>query len=77
MRIQTRRAAYIIENADLTLLITHDLISEYANFGDLIDEALTLERRNSSANALHGKPGEGFVDWQDFLDQGEQVGNHD
>ena len=41
-RYKPAELAYIIENADLTLLITHDLISEYANFGDLIDEALTL-----------------------------------
>ena len=41
-RYKPAELAYIIENADLTLLIAHDLISEYANFGDLIDEALTL-----------------------------------
>ena len=77
-RYKPAELAYIIENADLTLLITHDLISEYANFGDLIDEALTLRETPLLRQCiLHGKPRTGFADWQDFLNLGEQVGNHE
>ena len=77
-RYKPAELAYIIENADLTLLITHDLISEYANFGDLIDEALMLRETPLLRQCiLHGNSRTGFMDWRDFLDQGKQVGNHE
>ena len=53
-RYKPAELAYIIENADLTLLITHDLISEYANFGDLIDQALTLRDATPRQCILQG-----------------------
>ena len=42
-RYKAPELAYILDNADIELLITHDAISEYANFGQLIDEALVEE----------------------------------
>ena len=38
-RYRAAELAYVVENADLKLLLTNDLISEYADFGDLLTEA--------------------------------------
>ena len=46
-RYKARELAYVLDNADIELLITHDAISEYANFGELIDEAL-IERTHEN-----------------------------
>ena len=39
-RYKAPELAYVLDNADIDLLVTHDAISEYANFGQLIDDAL-------------------------------------
>ena len=39
-RYKAPELAFVLDNADIELLITHDAISEYANFGQLIDDAL-------------------------------------
>ena len=38
-RYKARELAYVVENAELKALITHDLISEYADFAGLLAEA--------------------------------------
>ena len=35
-RYKSSELAYVIENADINVLVTHDLISEYADFGELV-----------------------------------------
>ncbi|MCP5179272.1 MAG: AMP-binding protein [Pseudomonadales bacterium] len=39
-RYKPSELAYVIENADLKLVVTTDLISEYADFGQLLEDAL-------------------------------------
>ena len=38
-RYKAAELAYVVENADLKVLLTNDLISEYANFAELLTEA--------------------------------------
>ena len=38
-RYKARELAYVVENADLTAVLTSDLISEYADFAELLAEA--------------------------------------
>ena len=46
-RYKPAELAYVVENADLKLLITSDLISEYADFGQLLNDALpSIEAAN-------------------------------
>ena len=73
-RYKPAELAYIIENADLKLLITHDLISEYANFGDLIREALTIRQTPLLEQlVMQGNPREGFMTWDAFIAGGACV----
>lgn len=66
-RFKSPELAYLVENADLDIVITHDLISEYANFGDLLDEALS---ENRPARLKHlvmlGNSRTGFLSEQEF-----------
>ncbi|MGA1104287.1 MAG: AMP-binding protein, partial [Pseudomonadales bacterium] len=73
-RYKPAELAYIIENADLKLLITHDLISEYANFGDLILEALTIRQTPLLKQlVMQGNPRDGFLPWDAFIAGGASV----
>ena len=38
-RYKARELSYVVENADLAAVVTSDLISEYANFAELLNEA--------------------------------------
>ena len=38
-RYKPAELAYVVSNAELKLIVTHDLISEYADFGRLLLEA--------------------------------------
>lgn len=73
-RYKAPELAYVMDNADLDLLVTHDAISEYANFEHLINAALT-EKRNPRLRHLVmvGDPAEGFTSDEDFLAAGEVV----
>ena len=50
-RYKPMELAYVVEDADLKLLVTSDLISEYADFGDLLSAAFP-ELAESDANNL-------------------------
>lgn len=73
-RYKVPELAYVLDNADIDLLITHDLISEYANFGELLDQALAQRR---SARLQHlvmiGAPRSGFMSDEQFLSTGNSV----
>ena len=62
-RYKSSELAYVLENADIDLVVTHDRISEYANFAQLLNDALA-ERRGPRLKHLVmlGKPSEGFLD---------------
>ena len=51
-RYKPRELAYVVENADINLLITSDLISEYADFGGLLHEAFPEMSAQDSAVGL-------------------------
>ena len=55
-------------------MITHDAISEYANFGELIDEAL-IERTHEKLNHLImlGAERKGFISDDAFLVTGKEI----
>lgn len=57
-RYKASELAYVIENADLRALVTHDLISEYANFADLLAAAFPdlLAQQDPQKLALKGAP---------------------
>ena len=73
-RYKARELAYVLDNADIELLITHDAISEYANFGELIDEAL-IERTHEKLNHLImlGAERKGFISDDAFLITGKEI----
>ena len=57
-RYKALELAYVTENADLKVLLTHDLISEYANFADLLAQAFPdlPNQRDPQNLALQGAP---------------------
>ncbi len=66
-RFKSPEIAYLVENADLNIVITHDLISEYANFGDLLDEALAEHRPARLKHlVMLGEKRSGFLSEQEF-----------
>lgn len=66
-RFKAPELAYVVENADLDILISHDLISEYANFGDLLDEAFAQARPACLKHlVMLGKHRPGFLSEQEF-----------
>ncbi|MBT3830003.1 MAG: acyl--CoA ligase [Gammaproteobacteria bacterium] len=73
-RYKASELAYVLENADIDLVVTHDQISEYANFARLIQEAL-VEKRGPRLQHLVmiGEATDGFVDDAAFLESGESV----
>ena len=73
-RYKASELAYVLENADIDLVVTHDQVSEYANFARLIQEAL-VETRGPRLQHLVmiGEPTDGFVDDAAFLQSGESV----
>jgi fatty-acyl-CoA synthase len=73
-RYKSSELAYVLENADIDLVVTHDQISEYANFAGLIQEAL-IEKRGPRMKHLVmiGEPTDGFVDDAAFLASGESL----
>ena len=73
-RYKSSELAYVLENADIDLVVTHDQVSEYADFAELIQQAL-IEKRGPRLKHLVmiGDPTEGFVDDAAFLAAGESV----
>jgi len=66
-RFKSPEIAYLVENADLDIVITHDLISEYANFGDLLDDALAENRLGRLKHlVMLGNSRSGFLSEQEF-----------
>ena len=73
-RYKASELAYVLENADIDLVVTHDKISEYANFAQLIQEALAEKLGPRLRHlVMIGKPTDGFVDDLAFLESGESV----
>ena len=73
-RYKAPELAYVLENADIDAVFTHDLISEYANFSELLDDALA-EKRSSRLKHLVmlGQPVHGFVSDEAFLAAGDEA----
>ena len=73
-RYKAPELAYVMDNADIDFIFTHDLISEYANFADLITEALK-ERRSPRLKHLVmlGAVADGFTPDADFMTTADQV----
>ncbi|MBT5701054.1 MAG: AMP-binding protein [Gammaproteobacteria bacterium] len=73
-RYKAAELAYVLENADIDLVVTHDQVSEYADFAELIQQAL-IEKRGPRLKHLVmiGDPTEGFVDDAAFLAAGKSV----
>jgi len=73
-RYKASELAYLLDNADIDLVVTHDQISEYANFGGLLIDALTDSRPpRLKQMVMIGKPAEGFTTDDAFLAAGESV----
>ncbi len=73
-RYKSSELAYVLENADIDLVVTHDRISEYANFAHLINKAL-VEKRGPRLKHLVmiGEPTEGFLDDAAFIKLGDSI----
>jgi acyl-CoA synthetase (AMP-forming)/AMP-acid ligase II len=85
-RYKAGELAYVIENADLNALITHDLASEYVDFASLLREAFPdLASSSVSALSLEKAPllrfittmgdsvPEGMISRSDFESAGETI----
>ena len=73
-RYKASELAYVLENADIDLVVTHDQVSEYANFAQLLQEALVEKRAPRLQHlVMIGKPTDGFVDEAAFLESGKSV----
>ena len=66
-RYKPPELAYVVENADLDIVITHDLLSEYANFGDLLTQAFVQGRPPRLQHlVMLGESREGFISADQF-----------
>ena len=66
-RYKPEELAYVVSNAELKLIVTHDLISEYADFGQLLLEAAALSKPEAlSAMVMLGGQRNGFMTQADF-----------
>ncbi len=73
-RYKAPELAYVLNNADIDLVVTHDAISEYANFGDLLNAALAVERGPRMKHlVMLGAPETGFIADDDFTAAGARV----
>lgn len=73
-RYKSPELAYVLENADVDLVVTHDAISEYANFGQLILDAINETRGPRLKHlVMIGADAAGFVNDRDFLEAGQSV----
>ena len=73
-RYKATELAYVLENADIDLVVTHDQVSEYANFAGLILEALNMSRSPGLKHlVMIGESTEGFMDDDVFLASGDAV----
>ena len=85
-RYKAAELAYVVENADLKLILTNDLISEYADFGELLQEAFTDLGSDASSKTLNlsqapalrhivmfGAASDDFVDGETFTQAGQGV----
>ncbi|MDA0977321.1 MAG: class I adenylate-forming enzyme family protein [Proteobacteria bacterium] len=73
-RYKPPELAYVAENADIKVIITHDRISEYANFARLLGDAF---EEKSPAHLQHmvmlGEPAPGLMTEQAFIEAGTTV----
>lgn len=73
-RYKAPELAYVLDNADIDLLFTHDLISEYANFADLTLDALKESRPAKLKHlVMIGKEAEGFTTDEAFMALGHDI----
>ena len=73
-RYKAQELAYVLDNADIKWVVTHDLVSEYANFGDLLLEAVTAKApERLEGLVMLGNPREGFVGQSEFEALAESV----
>ncbi len=73
-RYKAQELSYVLENADIKWVVTHDLVSEYANFGDLLLEAITIQApERLKGLVMLGNPREGFLDQTEFETMGRSI----
>ena len=73
-RYKARELAYILDNANIDLLITHDAISEYANFAELI--VATVEQSPPARlrqRVMIGEAVDSFLTDDQFLAAGSHI----
>lgn len=73
-RYKPPELAYVVDNADINLIVTHDLISEYANFGELLSTAFQDDRPPALKDmVMLGSPAAGFTDTATFEAAGNNI----
>ena len=76
-RYKAEELAYVIDNAQLSVVMTHDLISEYADFGGLLDAAGALtELESLKYRVMFGTPRVGFMSEAEFDRLADDVSEH-
>jgi fatty-acyl-CoA synthase len=73
-RYKAPELAYVLDDADIDMVFTHDLISEYANFAELLNDAIA-ERRPPRLKHLVmlGDPVPGYITDEAFLATGSDI----
>ncbi len=76
-RYKAEELAYVIDDAQLSVVMTHDLISEYADFGGLLDAAGALtELESLKYRVMFGTPRVGFMSEAEFDRLADDVSEH-
>ncbi len=66
-RYKPPELAYVVENADINVIVTHDRISEYANFAELLLDAFADGKPPELQHmVMFGEPADGFVTQAEF-----------
>ena len=73
-RYKAPELAYILDNADIDLLITHDAISEYANFAELITSAIEIKQpKRLAQKVMIAALADGFISDEAFHASGNRI----
>ena len=73
-RYKAHELAHVLSNAEIKTVVTHDLISDYADFGDLLFAAIaTNDMLSVTEMVMFGKPRIGFIDDDTFDARADQI----
>ncbi len=73
-RYKPPELAYVLDNADIELVVTHDAISEYADFEKLIKDAIKEKRSPLLKHiVMIGDDCTGFINDKEFVQNGEKI----